>query len=98
MESNCETNVQSSDLLQPIKKLPFKGVYYIPINLGTTVYIRTVRPHFSPESWLAWTEIKCKVRVALPKRPKNQFKPVQHTRQQAQKEVSVLIYTVLGTH
>ena len=32
--------------------------------------------------WLVWLEIKYKVHITLPKRPINQFKPVQQSRQQ----------------
>jgi hypothetical protein len=33
-------------------------------------------------SWLVWADIECTMQVALPKRPINQFQPVQQSRQQ----------------
>ena len=38
--------------------------------------------HSNP-SWLLWAENECAMNVSLTKRPKKQFKPVQHSRPQA---------------
>ena len=43
-------------------------------------------------SWLIWAEIVCKQRVSLPKRPINQFEPVQQ--KQAPRAYCTNIYTV----
>ena len=46
-------------------------------------------------SRLVWTGIECMVLVALPKRPINQFKPVQQSRQKALRAYCPDIYTVI---
>ena len=43
---------------------------------------------------LFWVEIECMLHVALPKRPKNEFKPVHLSRQQALRANCPNVYTV----
>ena len=46
--------------------------------------------------WLFWAEVKCMLHVVLPKRPINEFKLDQQSRQQALKAYCPNIYTVVG--
>ena len=52
----------------------------------------------SISSWLHWTEIECTLNAALPKRSINLFKPVQQSRQKAQRAYCPNVYTVPATH
>ena len=45
-------------------------------------------------SWLVWAENECPVHVVLPKWPKDQFKPVQQSRQHELRAYCPNIYTV----